>query len=181
MTKEDFTKIVSCKHKTTGQLYWIRRDRSVEFTLNPRKFHWRKIGWYIFVSCFYRRYPPILFSAKAYEDACRKRNGAKFMSSNALNWSWSATGSFALFGTWSLLGYWFPFWGDGVFLSTQFERFAATDLMVEDSARFLTATPGEPAEAGSEWIVLRLSVLEDELTDLFTEVSENISLSPACV
>ena len=46
-------------------------------------------------------------------------DGAKSMSSNAPNLLLSATGSFALFGTRSLVSFWFPFLGDRAFLSTR--------------------------------------------------------------
>ena len=53
-----------------------------------------------------------------------------------------------------------------------FEIFAATDFVLEDAAGFWAAIPEEPAEVSFD-SELRLSILEPELADLFTEVGDS--------
>ena len=88
----------------------------------------------------------------------------------------SATGSFALLGTRSLLSFSFRFLGDRGFLSTRVGRFVATDFVIVEAVGFGAATPEEPAEVG-----LDSELRELELADFFTEVGESQILSPVCV
>ena len=140
-----FFKCVSCKHKATGQLLWTSRDSSLEFTINPRQFHWRKIEWYIFALCFYGRFPRILFF-KGYERV-KRTEWSKVHVLQRPAFIMKRDWIICNFGHIIASGFLISFWGDHVFLSTQFERFAATDFMVVDAAGFLAATPGELAEA----------------------------------
>ena len=66
-----------------------------------------------------------------------------------------------------------PFQGDRVVISIRVEIFAATDFVLVEAAGFWAATLEEPAEVGFD-SELQLSILEIELTDLFTEVCESI-------
>ena len=73
----------------------------------------------------------------------------------------------------------FPFLGDD--LQDRSKKIAALDFVLVEVAGLGAVTTKEPAKVGPD-SVLRSSVeLELELTDLFTEVSESIWLSPACV
>ena len=121
---------------------------------------------------------PFCFLAKRLRTPVADGDGAKSMSSNAPNLIWRATGSFDPLGNRSPLSFWFSFWGDGLFLSTR--EICSGWLCASGSCGFLGSYAWKTCRSRfRQWLLF--SILELELTDLFTEVSGSIWVSQACV